>query len=118
MPLATSAAAAFVLALALLPRTDVQDPSLGASLSLAPQRVQSASLRRELAHAPPGTQFMLPRCPVRARDMSQDAAAGVYDLSPGERPAMIFQNEDGSTMLWLLEEDDLSFLFGRMDRWG
>ena len=31
---------------------------------------------------------------------------------------MIFQNEDGSTMLWLLDEDDLSFLLARVDRWG
>jgi hypothetical protein len=61
---------------------------------------------------------MVPRMPFAPASLSQGAAAGVYDLAPGERPAMIFQNDDGSTMLWLLEEDDLSFRLERMDRWG
>jgi anti-sigma factor RsiW len=117
VPLATSAAAAFVLALALLPRTNVQDSSFTASLPLSQTRTQSAPAQ-PLRMRMPSTQFMVPRMPFAPANLSQDSAAGVYDLSPGERPAMIFQNEDGSTMLWLLQEDDLSGLFKRMDRWG
>ena len=119
VPLATSAAAAFVLALALLPRDNVNDTSFSATLPLA-QRVE-----RSVAEPAPGlrmrmpsTQFMVPKMPFAPANLSQDSAAGVYDLSPREQPAMIFQNEDGSTMLWLLDEDDLSGVFARADRWG
>ncbi len=119
VPLATSAAAAFVLALALLPRTNANDPSFSASLPLAqPAPRAYAEPVSPLRTRTPSTQFMVPRVPFAPANLSQDSAAGVYDLSPRERPAMIFQNEDGSTMLWLLDEDDLSGVFGRMDRWG
>jgi anti-sigma factor RsiW len=121
VPLATSAAAAFVLALALLPRSNMSDSSFTAALPLtraeSPMRAPfepAAKLRTRT----PSTQFMVPSMPFAPANLSQDSAAGVYDLSPRERPAMIFQNEDGSTMLWLLDEDDLSGLFGRMDGWG
>jgi anti-sigma factor RsiW len=117
VPLATSAAAAFILALALLPRTNGQESNYTAALPLTPTRVQ-AETAPQLRTRTPSTQFMVPRMPFAPANLSQDSAAGVYDLSPGEQPAMIFQNEDGSTMLWLLDEDDLSFLFERMDRWG
>jgi hypothetical protein len=47
-----------------------------------------------------------------------DRSAEIYDVSPGEGPAMLLQNPDGSTLLWLFESDDLSQLLERMDRWG
>jgi anti-sigma factor RsiW len=121
VPLATSAAAAFVLALALLPRTNPNDATFSATLPLA-RPAQSAQRAHEpvppLRTRTPSTQFMVPRMPFAPANLSQDSAAGVYDLSPREQPAMIFQNEDGSTMLWLLDEDDLSGVLGRVDRWG
>lgn len=117
MPLVTSAAAAFLLALALLPSSDEPNPNFSASLPLAQREVEieTVPLPRTRVSTTP---YMVPRMPFAPASLSQNSAAGVYDLSPGERPAMIFQNDDGSTMLWLLEEDDLSFLHGRMDRWG
>ncbi len=117
MPLATSAAAAFVLALMLLPQANEPTTDFSATLPLAPRRTQAEALpapRTRVSTEP----FMVPRVPFAPASLSQSTAAGVYDLSPGERPAMIFQNDDGSTMLWLLEGDDLSLLIERMDRWG
>jgi anti-sigma factor RsiW len=117
MPLLTSAAAAFLLALVLLPNTNDPNSSLSASLHFAQRAVetQPAPLPRARVSTTP---FMFPRVPFAPASLSQNAAAGVYDLSPGERPAMIFQNDDGSTMLWLLEDDDLSLLQERIGRWG
>jgi hypothetical protein len=114
-PLATSAVAAFLLALAFLPRPSGPIPNLSA---LLPSE-QSPLPSLPLTHAPePSSRLVAPRTPFAPANLSQDAAAGVYDLSPGESPAMIFQNDDGSTILWLLEDDDLSILLERMDRWG
>jgi len=116
MPLATSAAAAFLLALAMLPRPTGEIPNLSAFLASGQAPVQSTAT---IGTRTPSTYFVAPpRLPFAPASLSQNAAAGVYDLSPGERPAMIFQNDDGSTMLWLLEDDDLSQLLELMDRWG
>ena len=111
-PLATSAVAAFLLALAILPRPTEPTPGLSAELpsGYEPRSVTDAAGSRN--------SILDPRMPVVPAGISRDSAAGVYDLSPGERPAMIFQDEDGSTVLWLLEGDDLSLLLERMDRWG
>jgi len=114
-PLATSAVAAFLLALAFLPRPAGPIPDLSALLPSTQAPLGSLPLSR----APlPGTRGVVPRIPYAPANLSQDSAAGVYDLSPGERPAMIFQGDDGSTILWLLQDDDLSLLLERMDRWG
>ena len=115
MPLATSAAAAFLLALAMLPRPTGPNANFSALLPTGPGPSDATSPLRTRSSS---TQFILPRPPFAPASLSQSAEAGVYDLSPGERPAMIFQNDDGSTMLWLLEDDDLSQLLERMDRWG
>ncbi|MEX2208543.1 MAG: hypothetical protein WEF50_20195 [Myxococcota bacterium] len=117
MPLVTSAAAAFLLALALLPSSDDPNPNFSASLPLAQRELATEAVPMPRTRVST-TPYMVPRMPFAPASLSQNSAAGVYDLSPGERPAMIFQNDDGSTMLWLLEEDDLSFLHGLMDRWG
>lgn len=111
-PLGLSAATAFLIALALLPRAQLSGTTATATW-LSPQRAaqffepaQSAS--REPRHAPYAP----------AAFPWNDSAAGIYDLAPGERPAMLFHSADGTTMLWLLEEDDLSFDFANLDRWG
>ncbi len=115
MPLATSAAAAFLLALAVLPRPTGPIPDLSALLPSGQAQLQSTPASR---FSTPRAPFSAARIPFSPANLSHDAAAGVYDLSPGERPAMIFQNDDGSTLLWLLEDDDLSHLLERMDGWG
>ncbi len=114
-PLATSAVAAFLLALAILPRPIGTPPDLGAVLPSA-----QPPLGLMPAPAAPATHSRprVMRMPLAPASLSQDSAAGVYDVSPGESPAMIFQDEDGSTLLWLLEGDDLSMLFERLDRLG
>ena len=104
-----------------MPRENAPNLSFTAALPLAGSQTQPRAASEFLAPLrmrAPNTQFMVPRMPFAPANLSQDSAAGVYDLSPRERPAMIFQNEDGSTMLWLLDEDDLSGLFRRVEGWG
>ena len=114
-PLATSAVAAFLLALAVLPRPIGPAPDLSAVLPSGQPALELMPVARPpVARSP----FLVPRMPLSPASLPQDSAAGVYDLSPGESPAMIFQDQDGSTVLWLLEGDDLSLLLERMDRWG
>ena len=117
VPLVTSAAAAFLLALVLLPSTNDPNSDVSATLPFAQRSVQTESTPTPSTRVSK-TPFMFPRMPFAPASLSQNAAAGVYDLSPGERPAMIYQNDDGSTMLWLLEDDDLSQLLELMDRWS
>ena len=115
MPLATSALAAFLLAIALLPQPTGPTPGLPAELPTGqPRLVSTPQSSAPASH----TRVGFPDMPLAPANLSPDAAAGVYDLAPGERPAMIFQGEDGSTILWLLPDDDLSLLFERTDRWG
>jgi len=115
MPIATSAMAAFLLAIVLLPRPTASIPGLSAVIPSG----QLAHPSTPLYDAPaPRMGFGAERKAFVPANLSPDAAAGVYDLSPGERPAMIFQGDDGSTVLWLLPDDDLSLLFERSDRWG
>lgn len=118
MPLAASAAAAFLVALAILPRPNGSSDELIAGPILGAQRSSSGtSLPISLGWRQ--QRQTGPQIPFGPVIYSEDAAAGVYDLAPGENPAMLFQNEDGSTLLWLLDDDDLSFRFQQqMDRWG
>lgn len=116
MPLATSAVAAFLLALAFLPRPS--DPISGLS-ALLPSSGRVALQPTSTARTPAArTHSARPTTQFAPAALWQDPAAGVYDVSPRETPAMIFQNEDGSTILWLLEDDDLSLLLERFDRWS
>lgn len=117
VPLATSAAAAFLLAIALLPRPDGSIQDLSASLSTLQSPPTQAPALGFAPAAPPRSPFGF-RSPFAPANLSRDAAAGIYDVSPGEYPAMLLQNEDGSTLLWLLEDDGLSLLMERLDRWG
>ncbi len=115
VPIATSAAAAFLLALVLLPRAMEPVGLLGAQLQGVP------------AESAPSPSFRLPdegvsRAPAPVSPFSHadyfGGSSSVYDVAPSERPAMIFQGKDGSTLLWLLDGDDLSYWLESMDRWG
>jgi anti-sigma-K factor RskA len=118
VPLATSALAAFLLAVAFLPRPEgpLQDLvassapfiSTGSEVTPAASRTNAMPTSRSRARLP--SNFFAPA--------SLDRSAEVYDVSPGEGPALLLQNPDGSTLLWLFESDDLSQLLERMDQWG
>jgi anti-sigma factor RsiW len=115
VPIATSAAAAFLLALVLLPQTTGQVEGLGAALTPATAVPRSP--------VPPYSAPPMSRLPRRDgsfshADFSTDGRGAIYDFSPTERPAMIFREKDGSTMLWLLDDDGLSWWRDSMDRWG
>ena len=103
--LATAAVAAFLFALAILPHEPLPR-GLGANIA------ESASLTRELVRQPPPPDAFSLSVPA---DYSADLD-NVYDVNPG-RPAVLFQSGDGSTMLWLIEDGDLSWRFGSGD-WG
>jgi anti-sigma factor RsiW len=110
-PLVASAAAAFLVALAILPRATGPIPDMtGGPIVVAPASAPALTSRHHAGFSP----VVLSPEPA----FSRDAAAGVYDVAPGENPAMLFQNEDGSTSLWLLDDDDLSLRMQQMDRWG
>jgi anti-sigma factor RsiW len=113
MPIATSALAAFLLAIAFLPRTS--DPFGDVSAQLLSPPAPSATVHTfrpaEMSRPPARTSVFAPA------DYSTDSGA-IYDVSPGERPAMIFQGKDGSTVLWLLDDDGLSRFLGSLDLWG
>lgn len=117
MPLATSAALAFLLALAFLPRPSGGPiPGLSAVLPARGEAaLQSESVPASTSRSPHSGRSTPTFAPA---NLLRDPAAGVYDVSPRETPAMIFQNPDGSTLLWLLENDDLSRRFDRLDRWS
>ena len=120
MTLATSAAAAFLLAVAILPRQDAAVSGLSASLPAyvpAPSASYGAAVQSSSSPVWPAQRQILstPFAPVST---AQDRSADIYDVEPGESPAMLLQNEDGSTVLWLLEDDDLSQRLERMDRWS
>lgn len=111
--LAAAAVGAFVFALAILPHQPLPG-GLGASVfEVAHQNSESASLTRELVHQPPGPDAFSLSVPA---DFSADLD-NVYDVSPG-RPAVLFQSGDGSTMLWLIDDGDLSRLFGSREDWS
>jgi hypothetical protein len=115
VPIAASAATAFLLALAFLPRATEPVGGLGAQLPglTAPHRpASSAGFSAEGV-----SRLPQPSSPFAPAGFS-DGAASIYDMSPGERPAMLFQGKDGSTVLWLLDDDGLSFWRQAMDRWG
>ncbi len=117
--LATSAVAAFLLAVAILPRQEAAVPGLAASLPVSPPPTSAhfGSVQSSSSPVWP-SQRQIFGTPFAPASTAPDRSAGVYDVESGESPAMLFQNEDGSTVLWLLEDDDLSQMLERMDRWG
>jgi anti-sigma factor RsiW len=115
VPIATSAAAAFLLAITLLPNMpNAFDPvnGTGATLPVTMSRPEPMSpLRARSQSSARPTPLFAPA------DFSTDSSS-IYDVSPSERPAMIFQGKDGSTVLWLLDDDGLSRFLGSLDLWG
>lgn len=123
VPLATSALAAFLLAVAFLPRPE--GPLQDLVASAVPFTASPVPVAPADSTTNPGQPWRSPRVPKSSsifepastfRD--QDRSAEIYEVSPGEGPAMLLQNPDGSTLLWLFESDDFSQLLERMDRWG
>lgn len=114
-PIAASAAAAFLLALVVLPRAMEQVGGLDAQLP----GITTSHGTPGLSLFPAGSVSRSPRsaAPFAPADYS-DGAASVYDVAPSERPAMIFRGKDGSTVLWLLDDDGVSYWLESMDRWG
>ena len=39
-----------------------------------------------------------------------DSPTTIYDLAQGDSPLMIFESDDGATVLWMLEEESVSSL--------
>jgi hypothetical protein len=118
MPLATSAVAAFLVAVAFLPRPE--GPLQDLVASAVPFSASPASVSPDSSTNPAPT-VRRPHSMGRSNlfaPASLDRSAEIYNVSPGEGPAMLLQNPDGSTLLWLFESDDLSHLLEQMDRWG
>jgi anti-sigma factor RsiW len=108
VPIATSAAAAFLLALLVMPGAMSPVGGVTAALPAAPAAsIEPVVLPQSRAPRPAGGLFA-----------PADFSGSIYDVSPSERPAMLFQGKDGSTMLWLLDDDGLSYFLESMDRWG
>jgi len=74
-------AATAALALFLIP-FEIELPRVQVASLLAPQAVQP------VAHE------------------SLESPSAIYDLAQGDKPVMVFEAQDGSTVIWLLEEDD------------
>lgn len=125
MPLATSAVAAFLLAVVFLPRNESPLANLGAQLLTTAPAATSAPVPAYPNSTPVSSSTSSWRAPRLApsnlfapASLSSDGAASIYDYDQGENSGMLLQNEDGSTVLWLLDDDDLSLLLARADRWG
>lgn len=43
---------------------------------------------------------------VIARIGSLESPAAIYDLAQGDQPLLIFEGEDGSTVIWILDDQD------------
>jgi hypothetical protein len=111
-PIAASASLAFLLALLVLP--GAMDPVGGVEAIVPTLAAPETSPAR--FHSPPGG--MSRERPVGGTYAPADFSGSIYDVSPSERPAMLFQGRDGSTILWLLDDDGLSYWLESMDRWG
>jgi hypothetical protein len=119
VPAGAVAAAAVVAAVYLWPAAEVPRDLLRAE---APSAQRSAVARVAVS---PQAQGLAARdsavrsvtwtgAPVSAHVPSvrppgaAESPSSVYDVAQGETPLMLFQAEDGSMVIWLLEEDDLS----------
>jgi anti-sigma factor RsiW len=96
-PLAALAGAAALLLVVLTSLEPAQDPTTHLSLSPTPQGLTSEA--GEFAARP-----------AVLSEQSFDAPTTIYDLAQGDTPLMIFQAEDGATVLWLLEDEGVSWL--------
>lgn len=103
--LAAAAAVAFVVALAVMPRLEV-GPSVQTNFAAS----ETAQASQSQAPAP-----LL--SPAEPADFTADGPGSIYDVWPG-RPAVLFHSGDGSMMLWLIDDGDLSYRLGSARPWG
>jgi hypothetical protein len=113
-PIAASAALAFLLALLVLPTS--MDPVGGVAAILPATTAPEAQPMRFTS--PEGGMSREPSRRGTFAPAEFSGSGTIYDVSPSERPAMLFQGRDGSTILWLLDDDGLSYWLESMDRWG
>ncbi len=94
---ALAACASLTVALALWP-----DRALRMTQSMSGPIAQLTDLRD--APAPAATsRAPAPPTPV---EPSPESPSAVYDLAQEDAPLMVFENPDGSTVIWMLEGDD------------
>jgi anti-sigma factor RsiW len=109
--LAAAAAVAFVAALGVMSRLEV---GTAVQTNFAGATNASEVAQTSDSQAPAPLPLISPSQPA---DFTADGPGSVYDVWPG-RPAMMFHSGDGSMMLWLIDEGDLSYRFGSSRRWG
>lgn len=114
--LAFAAAGAFVLALTLLPRFEMTQGMLDGNLFASWNGAESPTAPAPVAGTEPNQSS--PLFESMPAEFSADGPGSVYDLSPGRRPAVLFHSQDGSTMLWVIDEGDTSMRFGAAGGWG
>lgn len=113
--LAFAAAAAFVAALTLMPRFEVTQGMLDGNLFASWNAAETVTAQAPAAATEPNQSS--PLFESLPADFSADGPGTVYDVSPGRRPAVLFHSQDGSTMLWLIDDGDTSFRLGA-GGWG
>lgn len=102
VPLALACAAAAVLLLAWPTVTGLNGPDR--ALRSEPTQV---------AQAVSGDRLLTP-----VSEGAVAAPAAIYDLAQEDRPLMIFEGLDGSTVIWILrEEENVSFMAVAADGW-
>ena len=110
--LATAAAVAFFAVLGIMPRLDTPAGLVAGNLTatrLLPPVDPTASL-------PTTAPVQTPFYQTTPTDFTADGSGSIYDVSPG-RPAVLFHDRDGSVMLWLIEDGNLSYRLGA-GGWG
>jgi len=104
-PIALAAAGAFALALAVLPRPQHAAIDTGATVGPVEPAPQIPTMLGGNGSFQPVSD-------------GADVGTTVYELAPQRLPAILMQSPDGSTTLWLIDEDNLSLRLGARDGWG
>jgi hypothetical protein len=72
------------------------------ALFLAPAEINAPLVRYANVMSP---QYATATVPVANESLG--SPTGIYDLAQeGDKPVMVFEAQDGSTVIWVLEEDD------------
>jgi len=101
---AATAAVGLALALYLWPTSDVPQDLLRAEAPSAAS--QAAEQARRTINGP--ARAAVPATNAVTAAVPAGGPASVYDLAQGETPLLLLEAEDGSTIIWLLESDELS----------